>query len=319
MEADHAARCRHEPTRIYTDTPTGARVVAGGEVVLEQPCNVLLHWATSTLENPPAEGILSVRWAYRGQRCFESAGTRFAVDDESYLVFNLGRTFSSTIRSRVPVECYTVCFQPGQAEEVLRGLVTPDDRLLDEPRGGSGASLEFLETAYRHDDLVTPALRRLEAMRECPGATFGWFEEQFRGLLVLLLHAHRGVCRRVESMPASRPSTRAELCRRLHRARDFMEASLTEPVTIPVIADHAWFSPHHFLRLFKRAFGETPHQYLTRRRIERARRLLLVTDLSVTEVCFAVGFQSLGSFSWLFRGKVGVSPEAYRALGGRPA
>ena len=130
--------------------------------------------------------------------------------------------------------------------------------------------------------------------------------------LVALLQAHRNVFREMERLPAARASTRTELYCRLNRARDFMEASLFEPLTIPMIASAAWFSPHHFLRLFKQAFGETPHQYLTRRRIQTARHLLARTDMSITDVCFAIGFESLGSFSLLFRRHVGVSPEAYR-------
>ncbi|MBA3357135.1 MAG: helix-turn-helix transcriptional regulator [Pyrinomonadaceae bacterium] len=74
----------------------------------------------------------------------------------------------------------------------------------------------------------------------------------------------------------------------------------------------ACLSPNHFLRTFKQAFHQTPHQYLTRIRLEHAQGLLAQTNQPVTDVCFAVGFESLGSFSWLFRQRVGLAPEAYR-------
>jgi len=84
-------------------------------------------------------------------------------------------------------------------------------------------------------------------------------------------------------------------------------------VTIRDAAAAAAMSPFHFIRRFQALFGDTPHQFRTRARIERAKRLLALTDRSVTAVCFDVGFSSLGSFSTLFRRQAGVSPSAYRA------
>lgn len=124
---------------------------------------------------------------------------------------------------------------------------------------------------------------------------------------------HEGVVAEAQSLPAARPTTRTELYRRLWRAREFLEASFTERVTLPDIAAAAELSPHHLLRLFKAVFGETPHQLTTRRRLERAEELLLSTDRSVTDICFDVGFESLGSFSTLFKARFGLSPAQRRA------
>jgi len=109
-----------------------------------------------------------------------------------------------------------------------------------------------------------------------------------------------------------RAASREELYRRLHRARDYAAACLDEPITLNDMARVACLSTNHFLRTFKQAFHQTPHQYLTRIRLERAQGLLTQTNQPVTDVCFAVGFESLGSFSWLFRQRVGLAPDAYR-------
>ncbi|MCW3051911.1 MAG: transcriptional regulator, AraC family, partial [Chthonomonadales bacterium] len=127
-----------------------------------------------------------------------------------------------------------------------------------------------------------------------------------------MLCAHRNIFREMEQIPAIRAATREELYMRLHLARDFMEANLNLPLTVPEIAQQACLSTHHFLRMFKQVFQETPHQYLTRRRMERARQMLILSDVSVTQICFALGFESLGSFSWLFRARTGLSPEQFR-------
>jgi AraC-like DNA-binding protein len=96
------------------------------------------------------------------------------------------------------------------------------------------------------------------------------------------------------------------------RARDAIDRDYARPLDIPALARIALVSEAHFIRTFRATFGETPHRYLQRRRVERAMALLHTTDLSVTEVCFAVGFSSLGTFSRTFRDIVGRSPSAFR-------
>ena len=100
--------------------------------------------------------------------------------------------------------------------------------------------------------------------------------------------------------------------RRLLRARDAMDRDYSRPLDIPHLARIAFVSEAHFIRTFRSTFGETPHRYLQRRRVERAMFLLGETKRSVTEICFEVGFGSLGTFSRTFRAIVGESPSAYR-------
>lgn len=100
--------------------------------------------------------------------------------------------------------------------------------------------------------------------------------------------------------------------RRLLRARDTIDRSYAEPLDVAALARVAHVSRAHFARQFRAVFGETPHRYLQRRRIERAMELLRDTDRPVTEVCLDVGFASLGTFSRTFSAVVGESPSAYR-------
>ena len=96
-------------------------------------------------------------------------------------------------------------------------------------------------------------------------------------------------------------------------ARAVMDSTYEQPLSVEEIASHAGFSHYHFIRFFHRTYGITPHQYLTRKRIQQAQRLLALTELSVTEICLAVGFQSLGSFSTLYHRQTGYSPSEHRA------
>jgi AraC-like DNA-binding protein len=98
----------------------------------------------------------------------------------------------------------------------------------------------------------------------------------------------------------------------LRRAHDLIDRDYAEPLDLDAMAGEAGYSRFHFARAFTAAYGEAPRTYLTRRRIERAKTLLRSANLSVTEVCFLVGFASLGSFSARFRQLVGQSPNEYR-------
>lgn len=106
--------------------------------------------------------------------------------------------------------------------------------------------------------------------------------------------------------------TAPEVLERLDRARKFIDSCYDLPLNLDEISSQACFSRYHFLRLFRQAFNKTPHQYLVERRIEKAKELLTANDLRVTDVCFEVGFQSLGSFSSLFHKSVGHPPITYR-------
>ena len=101
--------------------------------------------------------------------------------------------------------------------------------------------------------------------------------------------------------------------RHLLRAKDLIDARYREPLDVAALARAAHLSRAHFSREFRRAFGETPHQYLLTRRLERAAALLRNTDRTVAEICFAVGLRSVGSFTTSFTRAFGRSPLAYRA------
>ena len=98
----------------------------------------------------------------------------------------------------------------------------------------------------------------------------------------------------------------------VYRARDLIADEFDRPISLHDAAREACLSPFHFHRLFAQTFGQTPHDFLTTRRIEAAKRLLVQSNMSITEICFEVGYSSLGSFSSLFQKEVGCSPRDYR-------
>ena len=109
----------------------------------------------------------------------------------------------------------------------------------------------------------------------------------------------------IESQP------KADLYRRIVQAKLFIDNNYSERIDVSEIADEACYSKFHFIRTFKSIYGKTPHQYLTAVRVEKA-KAMLEEDVSVTEACFAVGFDSLGSFVGLFKRRVGLTPSEYQ-------
>ena len=258
------------------------------------------------------EGTLSIKTFSGGRALYNAGGGSYAVDDASYLVLNEGQPYEITIESLTEVESFCVFFAPGLAQEVYHGLTTPLDGLLDDTEGAAMAPPRFFERTNAHDRILSPALRGLKAEVGRRSHDQAGLDERFRDLIVRLLQVHHNLCGEVAALPAARAATREELYRRLHRARDYAHAYYDQRITLDDMARAAGLSPTHLLRTFRGAFGQTPYQYVIASRLERAQKLLRETDTSVTEICFALGFESLGSFSWSFRRRVGLSPEAYR-------
>lgn len=258
------------------------------------------------------EGTLSLKTFSHGQDYYAVGDQRYLVDESNYLLLNQGQTYTITVDSPTPLASFCLFFAPGFAEEVYYSSTVQSAVLLDNPEPTPLAPLNFFEKTYPHDASLANQLVQLSARFSARQAECSWVQEQFHAIVQRLLAIHRAIYQEIETLPALRAATREELYRRLHAARDYMAAAYSQPVTLEVVARIACLSPTHFLRTFKQLFHQTPHQYLTEQRLNQAKKYLRNTEQSVTEICYAVGFESLGSFSWLFRRHVGCSPEQYR-------
>lgn len=258
------------------------------------------------------EGALSIKTFPRGEAMYNVGQGYYRVDAQSYLLLNQAQWYSIACESDAGLESFCLFFEDGLAEEVQYSLTTPAHRLLDTPTAPALAPIHFFEKLYAHDDLLTPALTWLKTSLPARKDEPEWIREQLHFIVQRLLMVHQRTCREVEALPALRATTREELYRRLHRAKDFIVSAFDQPITLQEMAGVACLSPNHFLRTFRQAFHQSPHQCLVAERLLRARNLLLTTDLTVTEICLQVGFESLGSFSSLFRKRLGQSPENFR-------
>ncbi len=161
---------------------------------------------------------------------------------------------------------------------------------------------------------MSPLIRRMYSQLKHEAASEAWLEDQFLAVAAALSKMHAQAGRRAARIPAKKSSTRIELSTgACFAARTIWIRSWGDPVHLEEVARQACLSTYHFHRLFCEVFRETPNQYLQRKRLVNARRLLERSEQSVTDICLEVGFESVTSFSGLFRRNFGCSPREYRS------
>jgi len=287
--------------------------------------------STSPLVNPPArhlgqrnavymgcglqhdsgvvDGWLSIKTMLTGSAIWETAERSFTVSECSFLILNDRHRYRLRFESSAPAATFVIFFQRGLVEDMFRCRRAPTARLLDVALTPP-APVEFIE---RLETSPSPLFTLLAEFRQklFAGLTPAEAEDLFLRLAKRMVAEHHAMDRAAERLPAVRPSTRRELHRRVLRGRDFLLSQAGERITLADAARAACLSPCHFHRAFTQALGVTPHQALTRYRLESAAARLAGGE-SVTQVCLASGFESLGSFSALFRRHFGKSPRSYR-------
>ena len=243
-------------------------------------CSALVHSRRSgDYRVSDYETTLSIKWARHGETWYETPQGRYRVAPDTFLILNEGQRYSMEVEAASNTETFCPFFQPG----FVKG--------------------EFYERLYPMTGRLAQAMR---SIGDVP------LEDSFFDLAEALHDLRGDTKREAQSFPGLRASTREEMYRRLYRARDFLYSCYAESVSVSDAANVAAISTFHFQRMFKSAFGISPMQFLQRRRLEVARHLLTRTEEDVTSICLAVGFESLGSFSSLFKRRFGVAPSQMR-------
>jgi AraC family transcriptional regulator len=271
--------------------------------------NALLSGTRRHFYAPDLSGALSIKAVLAGSVIWETGGRKYVVRENSYLVVNQGQSYTFTIDSATPSTTLSVFFQNGFVEAIHRDLTQPDSALLDSPDAAKSGSLIFRQRLEPEPSGVLAALRSLYAAKGRGQVSRTATEEAFLRIACALVGEFPRAEEAASRLSAVRASTREELMRRVLRGRDFLLSRMDESVSIADAARAACISQYHFLRAFRAAFRVTPHQFLTAQRLSRARVLLRGGKHSVTDVCFESGFQSVASFSSLFRRHFGVSPQ----------
>lgn len=269
---------------------------------------LVLHASSAGYAAHSEGGALSIKTMRGGAAHYALGRARLRVDDQHYALLQDGQPYAVEVAP--DTESFCLFFEPGATRGLWQLARTRPDALLDLPE--LPPAPDFIQRSHSHDGLLSPLLNTLRAGNLGGRWTADEWDDHLLRVLTRLYALHTAALTEAGRLPAARPATRLELARRLHRARDFMEAGLHEPLPLERVAEIAHLSPYHFHRAFRDLFRETPAQYVTRRRLETARHLLRTTALSVLDISLAVGFQTPEAFSTLFRRRTGQPPSAWR-------
>lgn len=249
----------------------------------------------------------------RGKGEFRINGETATLDENAFLIVNRGSRLSFVLQGRenIPVLLYfntILC-------DVLTSAVFHRNVSIDAEREVETYDFSLLEHIhFQHATLKNHLPWLIDLGSSCSSFHALKADMLLRNLLDNIIAENYAAVKVSKNLEVVKQSTRETLYKRLTVARQWMEANCAAAFTIDHVADIAMLNTHHFLRLFKKAFQVTPHQYLIDLRIKRASDLLIATDSPVAEICHNVGFESLSSFSTLFKVRCGSSPAQFREL-----
>ena len=268
--------------------------------------NVIIHASAKDVSYAEHWGPLSIKCTVKGVEHYQCNNRFYSVDKDAYLLFNGGQYYSSYIYSDAETESFTVNFSSQFQQSVLQGLTNK----IDESH--SIKSFECIEKLYKHDEAITPLLKKLYQVSVVKNPDVEFITEVYYSLLENLFLQQTKLKHEIRKIKAVKYSTQVELYKRLNYARDFIHSCYMKEISLNDIASVACLNTAYFLREFKKYFGLTPHQYTMQRRLNAARHLLKTTSKSIAEICFEVGYSDVTSFSKLFKKTFSLTPAAYR-------
>jgi len=257
--------------------------------------------------------FLSIKSFYNGSAKYRVQQREYNVNEKNYLILNDCTNYNLTIDNRSPIESFCIFLTPEFVYQIVSELNSSEEQLLDFSIKRAG-SIKLLERNYLHRGDVSKILLH---GRESSLRTMSEIEKEefYFTLLNAILFQNDESLNEAKKLSSKKKSTREEIYRRLLYAKDFIDCNYSENLTLKKISQVAMLSENHLLRNFSQIFNTSPFQYITQLKIMEAKRQIIETDKSVTEIAICLGYSSLSNFSYYFKNVVGLSPIALRKKG----
>jgi len=258
-------------------------------------------------------GPLSIKSVVRGQARWTVGGQAFTLRPGRFLVTTHGEAYDLDIEAPEAVQTRVLFFADALVRDVASTRLSALVRLLDAPDARDAEAMPVNQRLWERDSPLGRfmiGLDRLPAKGAADGA--GHWDGWLRAALDALADLAAQVREERERLDAARPAVRQEIQRRVLRGKAWLDEHADRPFDLAAAAREAAMAPHHFHRSFRALLGEPPAAHVARLRLERARTLLEEDGLSITEVCAAIGYDSLPSFSRRFSAAYGLAPSRYR-------
>jgi AraC-like DNA-binding protein len=262
-------------------------------------------------EHPANIGLL---FSAKGTCEYSVNGARHPVGEDA--VFFISRGSQLAIRNAEKDTAPALLFFHSRLPDLVQhSLLYGGEVLLEKPFDSLPYDFSWLERVHADQPLRQTLLSLIEWGGSCSSFAALHADMIVRGLFEDLLRRNQDAYRQSQNIQAAKASTRLEIFRRISTARDWMEANYAADITLEAIGAVAAMNSQHFLRMFKQVYSITPHQYLMDLRLQKAKQLLESTNLTINEICQAIGLESVFSFSILFKNRFGLPPSALRKDG----
>lgn len=274
--------------------------------------NVILNGKFSHLYYPSHWTSLSLKFAFGGCEHYILDKMKYAVSEKNYLILNRDTVYESLIDSESTVETLTLNFTAKFTEDVFYSSYNTDTYLLDYPEIRDKFPVNFFQKLYKADSELLAIINIMKNELRYSLYSSGKLQELMYQILEYTFRSQLKISGEAETIKSVKRSTRIELFNRLNRAKDYIHSNYSEPLDLEMLSKISMLCTHHFLRRFKSFFGQSPYKYIKNVRMNKAAEMLVNTDKSITSVCLDCGYESLSSFSYLFKNTYGISPEKYR-------
>lgn len=280
--------------------------------VLPQPGwpSVVLQVEAQQIYRDQIIGPVSLFMNRKGSSLVTTGNSTTPIPDDCFFITNQQQEYTLATDGEQRVETFNIHFGEHFIDELYYSAVNHSEKLLENPLSPHQASVGFFNRLHRKDRVTEHTMQRL--MNVAPNDTL-LTDEILSELALHLLGLHQSDLKRMHHLPPVKAATRAEIYRRLGVAVDYIYSFYHQTLSLDELAEVALLSKFHFLRLFKAAFRQTPHQFITGLRLDQARQLLQDSSQSVQGIAEQIGLGNASSFSRLFRQQIGVYPTEYRA------
>ncbi|MES3018866.1 MAG: AraC family transcriptional regulator [Bacteroidota bacterium] len=263
---------------------------------------------------PEHTSNFSIKTVFSGSKTFTIGKRQLNLYPENFLAIKKGTAYSSKIDSSVPVNNLSISFSPSFLSDFDRMQKYNHADLLDEPfQDGDFPDFSFMETIYPFSGDMKYNIMHLKAHLEKGMSDDLLINEYLHHCLINYYKVYnKEVVDKSENLNFLNSSTKVEILKRLTLAKEYIISNSNKNIDLEDIASHACLSVNHFLRTFKQAYGQSPHQFLIKTRIDRSKYLLRNTNYTINEVVEIIGFECPSSFIRLFKTINKLTPGKYR-------
>jgi len=258
-------------------------------------------------------GCLSLKAVLKGEEWYGVGNREIAVRSHQFLVLNNDQPYSYRINSGVSARIVSIFFKKEFAAAVLKDALYTEDELLGDPHHTGEKMPEFFQTLHQAGPALQWQLSGLVASLDKHGYNNCMVDEHLVWLLHHLISVQQAELCRSKNVNAIKASTKAEIYKRLVVARDMLHSSFFDNPNLNSIGETACLSVPQLVRQFKAVFNITPHQYLTRVKLEHAAHLLRSTQQPLQQITWLCGFEDVSAFCRAFKGAYGIQPARFRS------